>query len=450
MGKTKEEEKLLPTSKRTNCLRWMSLLAGGLAHAMMASNLIFYVYINDIKARFQYDQKEVEAFASMLNAGIGLGFIPNLIGSKLKSAWVLVIGMVLSISGLLLLWSSTKLVSFYEGKSWLMAIYFIICGLGGSVGYIMALRFNAAHFADDKRGRIIAAMFVFIDSGMITFTLVYYRAFTEETRFENLMVVLMIFNGIVYIFCMFCLRPPEKSSETNINETEMVSQIGGNDNISSDADQNLFPRQSCKELLFNLDYHLLAWFCSSTFGVSLLISNNMTVLTKEEDLSAFDSITTLVYPPIVIVTALSTSFLSDKVKPRIPRLSFLIIGAACLSTSSLINAFLSTSPFIIIIGLVLAAMGTGMVYTIGPTTMSEMFHIDDFMRNWGLVMLMRAIVIIILHITFGAFYDIEVKSFKGNFCKGLQCTRNGYILTFSVSLLAICLGIWLSYRRHKS
>ncbi|CAC5417333.1 SLC37A3 [Mytilus coruscus] len=125
---TFEEESTQLLSTKNNCLKWMSLLAGGFAHAMLASNLIFYVYINDIKERFRYDQKEVEAFASMLNAGIGLGFVPNLIGQKLKSTWVLAFGMVLSTIGILMLWSSTKMVSFYEDKSWLMALYFLISG----------------------------------------------------------------------------------------------------------------------------------------------------------------------------------------------------------------------------------------------------------------------------------------------------------------------------------
>lgn len=53
-----EEENTKLLSTKSNYLKWMSLLAGGLAHAMLASNLIFYVYINDIKARFRYDQKE--------------------------------------------------------------------------------------------------------------------------------------------------------------------------------------------------------------------------------------------------------------------------------------------------------------------------------------------------------------------------------------------------------
>ena len=65
----------------------------------------------------------------MLNAGIGLGFLPNLIGRTLKSVWVLLFGMLLSTTGTLLLWSSSRMISFYEDKSWLMAVYFLISGM---------------------------------------------------------------------------------------------------------------------------------------------------------------------------------------------------------------------------------------------------------------------------------------------------------------------------------
>ncbi|CAG2203606.1 SLC37A3 [Mytilus edulis] len=441
-----EEENTKLLSTKSNYLKWMSLLAGGLAHAMLASNLIFYVYINDIKARFRYDQKEVEAFASMLNAGIGLGFVPNLIGQKLKSAWVLAFGMVLSTIGILMLWSSTKMVSFYEDKSWLMALYFLISGLGGSVGYIMALRFNADHFADDKRGRVIAVMFVFIDSGMISFTLIYYHAFPPETRFERLLIILVSFNAVVYIFCMIFLRPPS-SNIPSVDESEL--QTSGFKYETLQEERQILKETSFRDLLVNADYHLLAWMCSLTFAVSLLLSNNMTVLTKEEELSSFDNVTTLLYPPIVIVSALSFSAVSDKIKNVVSRITFLIIGGLFLALSSLLNAFLSSHKAVIATALVLAAIGTGMVYTIGPTTMSEQFHIDNFMRNWGIVMFMRAILIIILHVIFGAFYDIEIKDTDGLFCKGLHCTRNGYILTCVVSFIAIGLGVCLNFRVNK-
>lgn len=441
-----EGDQLLSTPKKNYCLRWMSLLAGGLAHAMLASNLIFYVYINDIKAKFHYNQKEVELFASMLNAGIGLGFLPNLIGSKLKSTWILVIGLLLSTAGLLLLWSSTKMVAFYEGKSWLMAIYFLISGLGGSVAYIMALRFNATHFAEDKRGRIMAMMFIFIDIGMISFTVIYYKALPAATRLEGFLIVVVSFNAAVYIFCMVFLR----NTPSNIGELTIAKEEPHSSNFKYEAmdAENTLSEKSFSELLCTVDYQLLAWMCSSAFAVSLLLSNNMTVLTKELDLTSIDTVITIMYPPIVIVAALIFSSASDKLKHILTRTSFLIAGVVCLAISSILNAFLSSGKGVVITAVVLAAVGTGIVYTIGPTAMSEVFHIDNLMRNWGLVMLLRAVLIIILHLIFGEIYDLEVSSDASMFCKGLHCTRYGYLLTFGVAVIAVGLGIVLIIRNN--
>lgn len=310
----------------------------------------------------------------------------------------------------------------------------------------MALRFNAEHFADDKRGRVIAIMFVFIDSGMISFTLIYYHAFPPETRFEGLLIILVSFNAVVYIFCMIFLRPPSTNKQS-VDESEL--QISGFKYETLQEERQILKEKSFRDILVTVDYHLLAWMCSLTFAVSLLLSNNMTVLTKEEELSSFDNVTTLLYPPIVIISALSFSAVSDKIKNVVSRITFLIIGGLFLALSSLLNAFLSSHKAIIATALVLAAIATGMVYTIGPTTMSEQFHIDNFMRNWGIVMFMRAILIIILHVIFGAFYDIEIQATDGLFCKGLHCTRNGYILTCAVSLIAIGLGVCLNFRIKK-
>ena len=49
----------------------MSLLAGGFAHAMLASNLIFYVYINEIKDVFKYNQTEGKRCIIIITSSFG-------------------------------------------------------------------------------------------------------------------------------------------------------------------------------------------------------------------------------------------------------------------------------------------------------------------------------------------------------------------------------------------
>jgi MFS family permease len=244
---------------------------------------------------------------------------------------------------------------------------------------------------------------------------------------------------------IFLRSPTSDISGITVEKEELQSENFTYQPIDAD---NL-KEQSFWELLLSMDYQLLAILCSSTFAVSLLLSNNLTVLTREEGLSSFDSIITLLYPPLVIITALLFSLISDKAKHRLSRISFINIGGMCLCISSILNAFISTSRTVVVTAVVFGAAGTGIVYTIGPTAMSEMFHIDNFMRNWGLVMLMRAILIIILHVIFGALYDMELKTADAMFCKGLHCTRYGYVVTGGVALVAIGLGICLIVRRNR-
>lgn len=71
----------------------------------------------------------VELLSSMLNFGLGVGFLPGMIYDRLGPQWTSSIGLLVSVSAYMLIWSSTKSVKFYSGNSWLMAIYFFICGM---------------------------------------------------------------------------------------------------------------------------------------------------------------------------------------------------------------------------------------------------------------------------------------------------------------------------------
>lgn len=70
----------------------------------------------------------VELLSSMLNIGLGVGFLPGMFYDMFGPQWASALGLVVSVSAYMLIWSSTRYVSFYSNNSWLMAIYFFICG----------------------------------------------------------------------------------------------------------------------------------------------------------------------------------------------------------------------------------------------------------------------------------------------------------------------------------
>lgn len=307
----------------------------------------------------------------------------------------------------------------------------------------MSLRYNATHFDESKRGLVIAAMFVFIDVGMLTFSIIFYQAFTTQTRFENIMLVSAVYGVAVYIYCIAFL----KSSFSIEQEVVPFSDTSGQREEYEPIDNSKPLSIPLSKLVCTLDYHLLAWLCSSLFSVSMVLSNNMTVLTKVLDKSHFDVIISILYPLVVIFGALTFSVISDKAKRFFSRVSFLMAGGVFMATASFLNT-ISGETATVFIAIILGAIGTGVVYTLGPAAMSELFHIEDLMRNWGLVMFLRAALVITGHLVFGAFYDMESGSDVMS-CQGIHCTRYGYVVNLLVAVLAFVLGLVLNIRRNN-
>lgn len=70
----------------------------------------------------------VEVFSSMLNIGLGFGFLPGMFYDRFGPQWTSVLGLLVSVPAYVLIWSSSRNVKFYAQNSWLMAIFFFLCG----------------------------------------------------------------------------------------------------------------------------------------------------------------------------------------------------------------------------------------------------------------------------------------------------------------------------------
>jgi len=70
----------------------------------------------------------VELLSSMLNVGLGVGFLPGMIYDKFGPTTSSVAGLIVSVPVYLLIWSTTLYPTFYSTKAWLMSIYFFLAG----------------------------------------------------------------------------------------------------------------------------------------------------------------------------------------------------------------------------------------------------------------------------------------------------------------------------------
>lgn len=91
----------------------------------------------------------VEAFSSMLNIGLGFGFLPGMFYDKFGPQWTSFLGLLVSVPAYILLWSTSRYVHFYSSNSWLMAIYFFMCG---TYPYVLEL-YNGVPLIQPSGGR---------------------------------------------------------------------------------------------------------------------------------------------------------------------------------------------------------------------------------------------------------------------------------------------------------
>ena len=70
----------------------------------------------------------VELFGSMSNFGISLGFPAGMLSEKFGPRWTSLVGLIVSTSGYMLLWSTTLMRHFYSTKAALQAVYFFVAG----------------------------------------------------------------------------------------------------------------------------------------------------------------------------------------------------------------------------------------------------------------------------------------------------------------------------------
>jgi hypothetical protein len=70
----------------------------------------------------------VELFGSMSNFGISLGFPAGMLCERFGPRWTSLVGLIVSTSGYMLLWSTTLMRHFYSTKAALQAVYFFVAG----------------------------------------------------------------------------------------------------------------------------------------------------------------------------------------------------------------------------------------------------------------------------------------------------------------------------------
>jgi len=280
------------------------------------------------------------------------------------------------------------------------------------------------------------------------------------------MLLLAISFAVVDILCMAFLRIYEQlesydvpfetfSSVSDIEMSTKKEEAGSPERMEAEkrpisatgkgqyqfADTDL----SIKQVFFNKDFQNFIWIFAFSSVVGLLYANNITVISKSTHLNSHDSTLTILVPISNAVLSASIGIFSDHVKDKVPRMWIIIVGCILFTISQILVFMFAETYGMLILATVLAGMGTAIVWSMSPTIMKELFYVGNIGRNWGIAILMSAVLGIACQQAFGVIYDHQTD--EGSLdCYGMKCFRGGIGLTIACSLVSIALGFIMECR----
>ena len=103
---------------------------------------------------------------------------------------------------------------------------------------------------------------------------------------------------------------------------------------------------------------------------------------------------------------------------------------------------------VFVIATVCTGAGIGIVWSLSPTIMKEMFYVKNLGRNWGIALFFAALVAFASQETFGALYDNQLPSEEEEFCYGIDCIRGGYAVFLGVAVFSALCGLFILLRQR--
>lgn len=330
---------------------------------------------------------------------------------------------------------------------------------------MVALNTNIINLDKKYRGTVVGLLNAFFAGSPSVFAQIYLKVLTGDgaEKYATFMILFAILFGIVDLLCMLFLRiyTDDSHDQTVDVQGKNYAQFTEMNSVQSDIDKN---SECCSgdstsgkddtdsmtlvQILLNIDYHLFSWMFVFGAAIGLVYLNNLTTVSKSVGLQDKDSTLLILIPVCNASVSLILGFLSDKIKDKIPRMTILLISSLIFSGSLVMVIFGGTAFTVLVIATILCGFGTGMYWTLSPTVMSERFCLKNIGRNWGLTILLAALVGWGIQEVFGHMYDKQTENANGGYCQGLSCVRGGLAVGLGSGILSIILCIiYISKRR---
>lgn len=349
--------------------------------------------------------------------------------------------------------------------------------------YMVALNTNVINFSAKHTGKIVGFLNAFFAGSPSVFATLYYKLFTagedttviENQDFKGFMLFFAIMYGVANILCMLFLRiykdPTSRDQVAmmsyknnngvvvdeitlvvngkHFDEKEDTDKANGtidiHENTGKDSEQE---SMSFKEILCCMDFYLFVLMFGFASSVGLIYTNNITVTSRSVGLDSHNDNLVIIIPITNAIVSAAIGIFSDLFKERIPRLAIAIVACVSYVFANIVIVLFAETLGPLIAATVIAGIGTGIIWSMAPAIMKEMFSVGSLGRNWGIALLVAALLAFGSQEVFGALYDSYIDEQDGVYCYGLQCVRAGYGVFLGFAAVSVCFGVIILVRRR--
>lgn len=322
-----------------------------------------------------------------------------------------------------------------------------IPGFGTVFMVLVSTSVSIDNFSARHRGLVVGGTSSFLLLGPTLFSAIYaagFKVVPVGDYFSAIAACMVVINLLSVWFIRVLPREPEEAKETTCLLAEHVTFVPEKElKEESLADRIGWP------LLAVLEFDLMTWGFICTCSIQLLYITNVTIYSASYSLKGMGGIMSIAGPVFGMIISFLSGWVSDYSVRHVTRLIYVVISVLAQTLFFLVSIWYG-HDIVVYIGTTLVVYASnGTLFSIIPALVSEYFGTRHFVRNWGTMLMINAVLSLGMGEVFAMFYEQGLQRERDE-CKGLRCFWVSYLICSVLSALSVISFAALSYREHRS
>jgi len=422
--------------------RITALVVACLVFGLGGSTYLVAIMSVDMQQEFRLSQTAVEVILGAGFVADNLGYPWGLLLEQISERTALLLAMLIGSIPALLLYAADYFSEFFADNWWMLAVLWASVCSSFIIAYLVCVSVTLSNFPRAYHGRVMGLLHATWWLGQGLFNYIY--VLTEDPDspqvgriFVILAVGIFVFKGLGAIYVRTVplglleqqlLELKEDEDDTEVMVKESWSDILG------------------VELLWNLDFHLLAWGFICGSSVSIMYMVNVASICQALSLDDLDEVILPYAPLSAMLVSFVIGFTSDVTLTRIPRETYLAVTAAAQCFLFALMTFYSQSSAMFVASVFLVYSFNAGYFIITSAILGDYFGTRHFKRNYGIIRMFTALVSFILVTVYGEMFDHMANTVDGE-CVGIMCVYDMFIISAVLSCISF-IAFVLLHRRY--